>query len=64
MELTFLFVLSSVTNLLYSKDYVIRQNIRYVLMKMFILSMKFPQHPHKQLGYGILCRFEKWTDDS
>ena len=25
--------------------------------------MKIPQHPHKQLGYGILCRFEMWTDD-
>jgi hypothetical protein len=59
-----LFVLSSVTNWFYLSGYISRQNIRYVLMKMFILSMKFPQHPHKQLGYGIICRFEKWTDDS
>jgi len=42
VELTVLFVLCSVTDLFYLSDYVSRQNIRYVLMKMFILAMKFP----------------------
>jgi hypothetical protein len=53
VKLTVFFVLSSVTDLFYWSDYVSRQNIRYVVMKMFILSMKFPQHPHKLLCSNV-----------